>query len=548
MPLRSLSQCSFFDPEFVCPSVLRRGTVAWLLGRFRSKLFPPWLLKGWRGEGRMGRNAWPAMVLICLWLLRWSEEGMSRLGCVKRARTDLEWRAAMGLKCDIAPPSEKTLRDFERFLGARHPETGVPRYVLIHEHIVRLCRAKGVLHTEPIWATDSTPMWCYGAVLDTVRLLGDGLRQLGCRWAQATRCPLEDVAKDWGLPLLLAKSTKGWFDVNWRDREDRALVVDQLADDAVRVVAWVRKRLGTVRPGLRKGLLRQCRNLLRVVANDLESDVNGRLVVARRVAEDRLISLTDAQARHGRKSSSHRFDGFKVHVLGDLVSGLIASVTVTAGNAADAAPTHRLVRRAKDLFEDIEQVLGDTAYGGARVRHVVQQTLAVDLLTPPPPEGQRKGDRLRRSDFLIDFDANTMTCPGGKSTNTYQIVPHSDFDDLPAYRYKWSKQDCDGCPYRAACLHKGRRTKTVLLHPHELELRAHRESWQDPEIRKAYRRRGEFERLIHTVTRHGGRKARSWGLKAANAQAHAIVATSNLKLLAKALAEESAPALFSQAA
>jgi len=46
---------------------------------------------------------------------------------------------------------------------------------------------------------------------------------------------------------------------------------------------------------------------------------------ARKVARARLISLTDPQARHGRKSKSSVFNGFKLHVLGDSVGGLIAA-------------------------------------------------------------------------------------------------------------------------------------------------------------------------------------------------------------------------------
>jgi len=337
MPLRSFSQRSFFDPELVSPSILDAGTVPWLLGRYRSRLFPPWLLKGWRGESTVGRNAWPAGVLICLWLLRWSEEGMSRLASVPRARTDLQWRAAMGLECDIAPPSERTMRDFEKFLAKRHPDVDVPRFILIHENIVRICGGHGVIGENPLWAIDSTPMWCYGATLDTVRLLGDGLCQLGRSWARGSRCSLTEVAELWDLPLLLAKSTKGWFDVDWRDRDARAGVVEQLAGHVVRIVAWVRQRMSEVRPGFRKELLRKCRNLLKVVSDNLETDKQGRLVLAQHVARDRLISLTDPQARHGRKSNKRLFNGFKIHVFGDLVSGLIAWVAVTAGNHHDAS-------------------------------------------------------------------------------------------------------------------------------------------------------------------------------------------------------------------
>jgi len=273
---------------------------------------------------------------------------------------------------------------------------------------------------------------------------------------------------------------------------------------------------------------------------NLEADNQGRLVVAQHVAHDRLISLTDPQARHGRKSKSRRFNGFKIHIVGDLESGLIASVAVTAGNLHDAAPTHRLVRRAKALFDEIQQVLGDTAYGGTRARHDIKQTLDVDLLTPPQPDTQSKAGKVNKSDFIIDFETATVTCPGGNSIGVYEVV-HDKDHDLPTQRYRWSKQDCDACPLRTACLDKDRRTRTLTLHPLEQELRAHREEWQNPEFRTLYRRRGEFERLINTVVRHGGRQARTWGLTAAATQVHAIVTTSNLHLLARTLAVASRP-------
>jgi len=47
-----------------------------------------------------------------------------------------------------------------------------------------------------------------------------------------------------------------------------------------------------------------------------KTEANGRLVIAKKVARDRIISLTDGQARHGRKTQSVRFDGFKLHLLG----------------------------------------------------------------------------------------------------------------------------------------------------------------------------------------------------------------------------------------
>jgi hypothetical protein len=115
------------------------GTIPWLLGRHRVELFPPWLLHGWRGGGRRGRPAWPAEVLMTLVLLRWSEEGVSRLGTVKRAESDVRWRAALGLELNGCTPCEKTLRHFEAFLRAPHPACDRPRYLVFFANTVSGC-------------------------------------------------------------------------------------------------------------------------------------------------------------------------------------------------------------------------------------------------------------------------------------------------------------------------------------------------------------------------------------------------------------------------
>jgi hypothetical protein len=43
--------------------------------------------------------------------------------------------------------------------------------------------------------------------------------------------------------------------------------------------------------------------------------------------------------RHGRKSRSHRFEGYKRHVLRDLDTGLVRAVGVTPANAPEAKVT-----------------------------------------------------------------------------------------------------------------------------------------------------------------------------------------------------------------
>ena len=411
MPHRSLSQSSFFDPEFADPTCVPEGTLPWLLARFGAELMPGWLFEGWRGEGRQGRNAWPARVLMTMLLLRWHHPGsMSRRESVRQAQHNTTWRAAMGLAIGAPTPSDKTLRRFEKFLRHRHRSSGVPHYLLFQEHWVRMCLAEGVVGKEADWVADSTPMWCYGAKLDTLRLLGDGLRSLVGRYARWTKESREQLAKDWELPIVLAKSTKGAFRIDWRDADARSQVTDSLVRDVLRVVDLVRRELQAqpLGPNQRKKLLQQCRHLLKVVTDDLETDEQGRWVVAQRTAAKRLVSITDPQAGHSRKSRSQPYKGFKVHVLGEVVSGLIASVAVTAAHVHDQQPAPRLIRRAKRLYAQLEVVLADTAYGGAELRHQVQHLEGVRLIAPPVPATTRS-KTLRKEQFAVDFEQGTVT-------------------------------------------------------------------------------------------------------------------------------------------
>ena len=534
MPTPSLSQVSFFDPSFLMPGCLEAGAVPWLLGTLGRSLFPTWLARDWRGSGGRGRKAWPAHVLMALVLLRWSEEGMSRLASVKRAEVDLRWRAAMGLRVGAPTPSERTVRDFERFLLQYDARFGTRRMVVLHEHLVRACLAEGIGDGAE-WAADSTPMWCYGAVQDTVRLLGDGLVRAAGWYARACGRTRKQLAREWNLPLLLAKSTKGHHAIDWRDADARAGVVTELADAAMRVAERVQ---GT--PDIRetregRQALEVCRRLLRVVAQDLEGDEHGRLVIAHKVAKNRLVSLTEPAARHGRKTRSVSFEGFKLHALGDLVSGLITAVRVAPANVADNAPVHRLVSASKRAGAAIDRLLADTAYGSARDRIKLREQHGVRLVAPLP--GRRDhGERITKEAFEVDFAAQTATCPNGVTTSARTLIK-ADRDDERSAVFRWPSVACAACPLKQTCCEKGRNNRRLVLHPHEQEIRATKAEWANPETRAEYRPRAQFERLNHQLTRHGGRQVRAWGLSYANLQAHMIAIRCNLQLLAQRLAE-----------
>jgi hypothetical protein len=57
----------------------------------------------------------------------------------------------------------------------------------------------------------------------------------------------------------------------------------------------------------------------------------------RRVAPDRVISTVDPQARHARKTSAQRRDGYKAHVAVEPESGLVTECALTAASVADGS-------------------------------------------------------------------------------------------------------------------------------------------------------------------------------------------------------------------
>ncbi len=118
-----------------------------------------------------------------------------------------------------------------------------------------------------------------------------------------------------------------------------------------------------------------------------------------------MISSVDSDARHGRKSSKSRFDGYKAHIAIDPESEIITAAKVTPGNVHDA-------QAALDLIDPNTQVVyGDNAYGSGELLNEFQErsiNTYIKARFPVRPNGM-----IPKNDFVIDFDKLTVTCPIG---------------------------------------------------------------------------------------------------------------------------------------
>jgi hypothetical protein len=176
-------------------------------------------------------------------------------------------------------------------------------------------------------------------------------------------------------------------------------------------------------------------------------------------------------------------------------------------------------------------VLGDTAYGGAELRHVMRASLSVELVAPPPA-AQVKANGFAAKDFDQDIARGQATCPRGHHAKALRMSWSSEHG-MHFPLFTWDKKTCAQCDAHEACVGKRRGGKVLKLHPYEQEVRRARQQWDNPDTREIYRVRSQCERLVNQVVRHGGRQSRAFGLQSAQLQAHAIAMRCNLALFAK---------------
>jgi hypothetical protein len=192
--------------------------------------------------------------------------------------------------------------------------------------------------------------------------------------------------------------------------------------------------------------------------------------IARRVAQDRVISTVDPQARHARKTSTHKRDGYKAHIAVEPESGLVTECALTAATASDGPAGVGLLTTEQPGLE----VLGDSAYGGGATRAALRAAGHLQTIKPLPLVSAVPGG-FTIHDFRIDRQAGTVRCPAG-----YQ-VPITSSGQASFVR------ECPSCPLRWRCT-TARRGRTLRLHPHEDELRAARRHAVTRSFQHSYRR------------------------------------------------------------
>ena len=476
-----------------------------------------------------GRPSVPPSLLAIALLLQ-TYERVSDEEAKARADYDLRWKVALGVGVDARPFAKSTLQLFRAQLVLN----GKMRAVF--QRSLEYALQSGYLKKRKLRAVlDTTYILGRGAVKDTYNLLADGMRQLLRAVAQAEGAELTAWATRHGYERYMASSIKGEAEVDWDDEESRSEFLTGIVTDADRLLGLADEGLASLAEGAveRERIVRAGELLKQLVSQDVERGT-GRATLKQGVARDRVVSVHDPEMRHGRKSSSKRFDGHKAAIAVDAESQLITAVEVLAGNAADSEQALELVRASEEnTGQEVEETIGDCAYGSGNTRQAFADE-GRKLVAKVGRHGRR--GQIPKQEFQINLEDMTCTCPAGQTTGT--LIKAGKWTDRHGKKHqRWAfsfdADVCSACARRSDCVRaKGHKGRSIKLHPQERLLQEARE-FQESAAFKEYRQiRQTAEHRLARLVQLGIRQARYFGRRKTLFQLLMAATVANLTLVA----------------
>jgi len=453
---------------------------------------------------RQGRPSIPPSVMVRAMLCATHDHITSDAETSRRTRVDADWKAAMGVDDEFTGIGATTFSLMRSRMVVHDADA------MLFEKTIEKAVEAGIFKGKLTAIIDSSPVHGAGAVADTYELVRGFLRQV----VRAAGTRLSEQAREAAEPFCGAKP-----DIDWQDPATRKA---HLAELVAAGMALLVEAAGIDDPAVSE----PAELLAQVIDQDVEADDSGDPQIRQGVARDRVISHSDPEMRHGRKSASRRFDGHKLDVVSDEDSELVLGVEVRAGNASDgdgAVPLLAQIIALPGIV--IATLLGDMAYSDGDVREAVEAQGA-ELVAKVPPV--TNGGRFPKTDFEIDLDAGSVTCPAGVTTTDAR--PARDHKGRPATRFVFAPATCAACPLVANCT-KAKGGRQIMVGMHEARIAAARAAQAEPETKALLRRRSKVERKIDHLQDLGMRKARYRGRRKTRLQALLAATVANFKRL-----------------
>lgn len=434
-----------------------------------------------RAYGGRGQEPCPPAFLAMVNLLQ-RYTGLGDRAAVETAENDRRWQIVLGtLGLEQPGFGQGSLVRFRERMAAHDLDKK------LLERTVELAKKTKKFGWKNLKvALDSSPLEGAGRVEDTWNLIGTAMRRLVVVVAKALGVDAETVIEAAGLTLFDAPSVKAALDIDWSDPDERHDALQTLLAEADALSSWV---LTEVDEANDEGAVSEALSVLhRVVEQDTEPDPDGGgMRIREGVAEDRVISISDPDMRHGRKSKSKTINGYKRHIA--IANRIVLGTAIEPANRREHEPAAGLLDAAR-RHGKIRAAQFDRGYlSSPEVPRLHRDGVQIDSR----PWRKANDGRFTKEDFHVDLDAGGVVCPAG---NTARIPPGGTVN--------FDRDDCGRCALRPQCTNAARRS--LRIHPQERLLQDLREAQSDAARRADYRTRVEVEhRLAHLQAVQGGR-------------------------------------------
>ncbi len=387
-------------------------------------------------------------------------EGLPDRQAADAVRSRIDWKYLLGLELSDAGFDHTVLHGFRARLLAGGAEQQLLETVLAH------LKERGLVKARGRQRTDSTHVVAAVRAMNRLECVGETLR--------AALNVLAAVAPQW----LVAQITPEWFERYSERCEDyrlpktqseRDALVEMIGRDGFHLLnalydpatpVWLQE-IPAVQ-SLRQVWVQQYYGPELPVRWRADTDVPPAAVM--------LHSPYDVDARYSTKRSVS-WTGYKVHLTETCDRDLphvITEVQTTLATTTDYPATESVhaALAAKDLLP--AEHLVDGGYVDAENLVTSRDTYGVDLVGPARPDTSWQAQAAQGyalPQFAIDWDAQRVTCPQGKTNRTW--APSLSPQGTPVTVVRFHTAECRACPVRALCTQAKTGARELTLRPHE---------------------------------------------------------------------------------
>lgn len=445
----------------------------------------------------------------------------------KWVKVRLDWKYALHVPLTWEGFHYSTLSNFR----SRLLDQGEER--LLFEKVLGWVRQQGLLQKQGKQRTDSTHVLGQVAQLSRLELLWETLRlvlrkmeECAAAWYQA-RIPAafheaySERQHDWQLSQTEVKrATK-------RAGQDGFWLLDEVATRAPATVQQL-EEVATLRRIWEQTFTRSKRGRAGGGGGGV------RLRPSKRGTRKDIIPTPHDQEARWSEKRGKEWVGYKLQVTetaeAEAGQTFLTDIDVCAANEDDSEVVESIQRRLiGGGVAPTEQIVDAGYVSGENIDASEKRGIA--LIGPALADTSSKPDGYKQQDFVIDWEAETVTCPKGRTSSGW--FPRQDKSKAGIY-VRFGPQ-CLACPAQQGCA-PGKHGRTLFLHAYYEALTQRRRQQQTPAFRQKMKLRPAVEGTLSVLVRkHGARRARYRGQRKVRLQYQATGAALNLKRAARAL-------------